>query len=162
MPFDGSDIYQLAHRLGLPDLERVAARAGVVSVWQVSAWHGERRLRHSVGRVIELQTGEHELQLAYEGVKLAEPIRHAVSEENMDKLRAVMLRQRFGKLGNQPGISRDERVIWLVQRAAGSHLHGILVAPDRPLKPWSAIVNAIDAYLPEAIREVPLRLLDDE
>lgn len=157
MPFDGSDVYQLARSLGLPDLEQVAAQAGVTSVIQVSAYYGGRPVRHTVARVIEHQSGEVEMLLAYEGVRLDKPIRLAVESERLERLQAVLLEARFGKLGDQADLSYDERSLWLIQRAAGTYVHGILVAPDRPELPYSTIVNAIDAFLPEAIREVPLR-----
>lgn len=158
MPFDGSDVYQLASRLDLPDLELVAAGAGVMSTFQVAAYYAERRVRHSVARVIEYQMGEIELQLAYEGVSLGKPLRLSLERQDLEKLQAVLLAVKFGKLGDQADLSYSERSLWLIQRAAGSHLHGIMVAPDRPEPPYSTIVNAIDAFLPEAIREVPLRL----
>ncbi len=157
MPFDGSDVYQLAGRLGLPDLERVAARAGVMSVLRISAYYAARRVRHSVAQVVEQQTGEIEMQLAYEGLSLREPLRLAVEQDNLEKLQAVLLELRFGKLDDQTHLSYNERSLWLIQQAAGTHLHSIMVAPDRPELPYSTIVNAIDAYLPEAIRELPLR-----
>ncbi len=157
MPFDGSDLYQLANWLGLPPLERVAAGAGVISVLQISVYQSERTLRHSVARVSEYQTGEVELLLAYEGISLKRSIRRAVESERMERLQAVLLKARFDKLGDQASLSRNESLLWLIERAAGSHRHGIIIAPDRPELPWSAIVNAIDAYLPEAIRRVPLR-----
>ncbi len=157
MPFDGLDVYQLASSLGLPNLERVAASAGVMSVLQITAYYAERRVRHSVARILEYQMGEIEMQLAYEGVKLAKPMRLTVEREHMEELNVVLLDVRFGKLGDQADLSYNERSLWLLQRASGSYLHSIMVAPDRPEPPYSTIVNAIDAYLPEAIREVPLR-----
>ena len=75
MPFDGLDVYQLASSLGLLDLEREAGRAGVMSVLQVTAYYVERRVRHSVARVTEYQIGEIEMQVAYEGVRLGQPMR---------------------------------------------------------------------------------------
>ncbi len=157
MPFDGSDVYLLANRLGLPDIERIAARAGVMSVLQITAYYASRRVRHTVARVVEHQSGAIEMQLAYEGVNLEKPIRLPVANDNLEKIQAVLLEARFGKLGDQANLSYDERSLWLIQQAAGTHAHGILVAPHRPELPYSIIVNAIDAYLPEAIREVPLR-----
>ncbi len=157
MPFDGSDVYQLASRLGLPDIERVAARAGVVSVLQITAYYAARRVRHTVARVIEYQSGEIEMKLVYEGVRLEKPIRLAISSDALEKVQSVLLKTRFGRLGDQADLSYEERGLWLVQQAAGTHTHGILMAPDRVEPPYSAIVNAIDAYLPEAIREAPLR-----
>lgn len=143
--------------MGLPDLQRAASAAGVMSILQVSAYYAERRVRHSVARVIEYQTGEIELQVVFQGVSLAEPLRLAVDRESMERLDDVLLRVKFDRLGDQAGLSYGERSLWLIQRAAGTHLHGIMVAPDRPEAPYTTLVNAIDAYLPEAIREIPLR-----
>lgn len=157
MPFDGSDLYQLASRLGLPSLERAARAAGVMSVLEISAYYVERRVRHSVARVIEAQLGEIELQVAYEGVRLDTIPRIALEASRIDKLNAVLLTAKFQSLSHQPDLSFEERSLWLIQQAAGAHIHGIMVAPDRPVLPYAAIVNAIDGYLPEAIREVPFR-----
>ncbi|MCY3831452.1 MAG: hypothetical protein OXG85_00465 [Chloroflexi bacterium] len=157
MPFDGQEVYQLARELGLPDLTEVALGAGVMSVLEVSAYYGGRRLRHSVARVIEYQLGEVELRVAYEGLRLRDSLRAWVDMERMEKLNAVLLATRFAQLSHQPGLSYAERSLWLIQRAAGVHRHGLMLAADRPEPPYSTIANAIDDYLPEAIREVPLR-----
>ena len=157
MPFDGSNVYQLANSLGLPDLTAVARGAGVMSALQVSAYYAERRVRHSVARAIEFHTGEVQLFVAYEGVSAGGPMTLTLERDRIEKLMAVLLDVKFAKLGDQPGISYNERSLWLVQRAAGTHVRGVMLAPDRPELPWSMLVNAIDNYLPEAIREVPLR-----
>jgi len=157
MPFDGTDVFLLASQLGLPDLQRAASAAGVMSVLQVSAYYAERRVRHSVARVTEFQTGEIEMRVVFQGVSLAEPLRLTVARERIERLDEALLRVRFDKLGDQPGLSYAERSLWLIQRAAGTYLHGVMVAPDRPEAPYSTLVNAIDAYLPAAIREIPLR-----
>ena len=157
MPFDGSDMYQLASRLGLPDLAQAARAAGVMSVLEISAYYAQRRVRHSVARVIEYQRGEIELQVAYEGVRLERAPRIAIDEARVGKVNAALLAARFRSLEDQPGLSYEERSLWLIQQATGSFVHAIIVAPDRPEPPYSAIVNAIDDCLPEAIRELPLR-----
>lgn len=157
MTFDGSDIYQLAGRLGLPDLEQAARAAGVMSVLEISAYYVEQRVRHSAARVIEYQLGEIELQVVYEGVRLETIPRIAIDEARMEIVNAALQAVKFRSLSHQPNLSYAERSLWLIQQAAGAYRHGIMVAPDRPEPPYSAIVNAIDDCLPEAIREVPLR-----
>ena len=157
MPFDGSNVYQLARSLGLPDLADAAGGAGVMSVLEISAYYAERRVRHSVGRIIEYQMGDIELRVAYEGVHLARTPRLVVDRARMEALNAVLLSARFGTLNHQAGLSYADRSLWLIQRASGPHAHGVMIATDRPELPYSTIVNAIDAYLPEAIREIPLR-----
>jgi hypothetical protein len=157
MPFDGTDIYQLASRLGLPDLAQAARGAGVMSVLEVSAYYAGRRVRHSVARVFEYQMGETALQVAYEGVRLGTAPLISLDSARMENVNAVLLAVKFGALRHQPELSYDERSLWLIRQAAGSHVHSVMVAPDRPEPPYSAIVNAIDDWLPEAIRELPLR-----
>lgn len=157
MPFDGSDVYQLASRLGMPELRWAARAPGVMAVLEIAAYYSERRLRHSVARVIENQLGEVKLLVAYEGVRLGTTPRIAIEPERMDRLNAVLLAVKFRALEHQPELSVDDRCLWLIQQAAGAYVHGIIVAPDRPEPPYSTIVNAIDDCIPEAIREVPLR-----
>ena len=157
MPFDGTDIYQLASSLGLPDLAQAARGAGVMSVLEISAYYAERRVRHSVARVFEHQLGEIALQVAYEGVRLETVPRISLDDARMENVNAVLLAVKFRALRHQPNLSYDERSLWLISQAAGSYMHGVMVAPDRPEPPYSTIVNAIDDWLPEAIREVPLR-----
>lgn len=157
MPFDATDVYQLAGSLGLPDLARAAREPGVMSVLEVSAYYAERRLRHSVARVFEYQLGEIELQVAYEGVRLAAAPRISLDATRMEHVNAVLLAVKFRTLGHQPNLPYEERNLWLIRQAAGSHIHSVIVAPDLPEPPYSTIVNAIDGWLPETIREIPLR-----
>ena len=151
-----SEIYALQARLGLDDLSRVARASGVMSALQVVVYQGERRWRHSVARVVESQLGGIELTVAYEGVGL-QPLRMSLERAPIERLQAALAAARFGSLHDQAGLSAADAPLWLVQRAAGLHLHGIILAPNRPALPFSHIVNAIDACLPAAVREVPFR-----
>ena len=135
MAFDGSDVYQLAGRLGLPELEQVARAAGVMNVLQVTAYYTERRVRHSLARVIEYQPGETELHVAYEGVNVGKPMVLPVERDRMEALNAVLLAVNFGRLSHQAGLSYGDQCLWLIQRAAGTHVYGIMLAPERQNRP---------------------------
>ena len=151
-----SEIYRLPARLGLADLSTVARGSGVISVLQVTVYQGRQRRRHSVARVVESQLGGMELTVAYEGVDLS-ALRMPLEAAQLQQLHAALDSARFGKLGDQPDLILDDAPLWLVQRAAGTHLHSVILAPNRPVLPWSRIVNAIDACLPAAVRELPFR-----
>lgn len=157
MAFDGSDIYQVASRLAMPDLQRAARAAGVMSILEVTVYYAARRIRHSVARAIEYQTGEAQLEIAFEGVNVGKPMILSLDRQNLEALNAALLAVNFGRLGDQADLTYADGPLWLIQQAAGTHIHSIIVAPERPELPYSAIVNAIDAWLPEAIRQVPLR-----
>lgn len=157
MAFDSLIIYQLAENLGFHNLKQVAGAAGVMSLLQVTAYYPGRQIRHSVARVIEYQLGEVDLQLVYENFNRHKPLRLTVPKDRFDKLVQTLRQAKFDKLRDQDGISFDERCLWLIERAVGAHSHSLIVAPDKPQLPWSTIVNAVDDYLPGAIREVPFR-----
>ena len=157
MAFDGADLYQLAGRLAMPDLGRAARAAGVMSILEVTAYYAARRIRHSVARAIEYQTGGAQLVIAFEGVNIGKPMILDIERQNLEALNATLLAVNFGRLGDQADLTYADGPLWLIQRAAGAYIHGIILAPEQPELPYSAIVNAIDAWLPEAIREVPLR-----
>lgn len=157
MAFDGAILYQLARDLGLADLPSVARGAGVMSALQISAYYVERRIRHSVARVIEYQLGEVQMLLVFEGVNRHQPLVLSVPRERFARLAQVLRQAQFDKLDDQAGLSYADQSLWLIQRSAGAYSHGIIVSPSKPQLPYSSIVNAIDEYLPAAIREVPLR-----
>ena len=157
MAFDGAILYQLAGDLGLADLSVVVRGAGVMSALQVSAYYVERRIRHSVARVIEHQLGGIEMQLVFEGVNRHRPLHSTVSRARFAKLVEALRGAQFDKLEDQAGLSYADHSLWLIERAAGGFSHGVIVSPSKPELPYSSIVNAIDAYLPSAIRELPLR-----
>ncbi|MCY4248613.1 MAG: hypothetical protein OXE95_13665 [Chloroflexi bacterium] len=147
---------QLPARLGLSDLAAAARGSGVIAALQVVVYHGRRRLRHSVARVIETQLGAVELLVAYEGIDLS-PLRMTLRNDQIEPVHKALDTARFSRLDDQPGLSSDDAPLWLVQRATGWRLHGVILAPDKPELPYSRIVNAIDACLPAALRELPLR-----
>ncbi|MCY3573490.1 MAG: hypothetical protein OXG92_09300 [Chloroflexi bacterium] len=147
---------QLPARLGLSDLATAARGSGVVSALEVIVYQGQRQLRHSVARVIETHLGAVDLLVAYEGIDLS-PLRMSLERGQIEPLHKALDAARFSRLRDQPGLSSDESPLWLVQRATGAHLHGIILAPNKPEPPFSRIVNAIDACLPAALRELPLR-----
>lgn len=128
----------------------------MIAVLQVAVYHGQRQLRHSVARIVETQLGAVEMLVAYEGVDLA-PLRRNMRSDQIEPLHRALDAVRFNRLRDQPGLSSADTPLWLVQRATGTHLHGIILAPDKPELPYSRIVNAIDACLPAALRELPLR-----
>ena len=154
MIFKGSNVYEMANNLAAPRLADIARQAGVISVLQVTAYYQQRRLRHSVARAIEYQHGEPKLEIVYEGFNHHRALRLKLPRAHLESLTDALHQAKFDKLGDQPQLSYQEGSLWLIQRAAGTYCHSIMVAPDVPQLPYSAIVNAIDEYLP--IREISL------
>ena len=157
MAFHGSAVYEVADNFGLPRLTDIARQAGVISALQVTAYYPQRRMRHSVAIVVEVRHEDPRLEIVYEGFNRHRALRLKLARAHLERLIDVLHQTKFDKLSDQAKLSYEERSLWLIQRACGTYCHGIIVAPDVPQLPYAAIVNAIDACLPEAIREIPLR-----
>ena len=120
MAFDGLIIYQVADDLGFENLSRVARRAGVMSILQVTAYYSGRRVRHSVAQVIEYQLGEVQMQLVYEGFNRHKPLQLTVPKARLEKLVRALRQAKFDTLQDQDGLTFTDRSLWLIQRAAGN------------------------------------------
>jgi hypothetical protein len=156
MAFTGSSLYEVADNLGVPHIKDIAKQAGVISVLRVTAYYSERKARHSVATVVQRHQDQREMRIVYEGFFNHKPVTLNVTRDNLENMLNALQRAKFDTLYDQASLSYKDHVLWLVQRAAGIYLHGVIVSPDIPEMPYSTIVNAIDSYLPEAIREVPL------
>lgn len=157
MTFTGSSaVYQVADNLGAPHIKYLARQAGVISVLRITAYYPERKIRHSVATLIERIQNQRQMSIIHEGFYNHQPVTLTISREGFEKVLDALLQNRFDRLTDQPGISYKDHCLWLIQRASGTYTHSVIASPDHPILPYAAIVNAIDAYLPEAIREIPL------
>jgi len=156
MAFTGSSLYEVADNLGAPHIKTLAKQAGVISVLRITAYYPERKARHSVATLIEHHQNQREMDIVYEGFYGHKPVKLTVARDAFDKLQDALLQAKFNKLDDQLNVSYKDHSLWLIQQASGTFLHNVIVSPDVPQLPYSAIVNAIDDYLPEAIREIPL------
>jgi len=156
MAFTGSALYQVADNLGVEHIKTVAKQASVISILRITAYYPEREVRHSVATLIERNQDRRVMDIVHEGFFNHKPVTLDVSREQFYKVLNALLQAKFDKLTDQPDLSYKDHSLWLIQRASGIYTHGVIVSPDNPQLPYSSIVNAIDAYLPEAIREVPL------
>lgn len=156
MTFTGSSLYEVADNLGVPHIKAIAKQAGVIGVLRITAYYPERKARHSVATLTERHQDRREMNVVYEGFFDHQPLKLSVSRDHLDKVLHALHQANFDKLDDQPKLSYKDHILWLIQRASGIYTHGLIVSPDTPQLPYSLIVNAIDAYLPQAIREVPL------
>jgi len=156
MAFTGSSLYEVADNLDVPNIKDIAKQVGVISVLRITAYYSERKARHSVATVVQRHQDQREMGVVYEGFFNHKPVVLSVSRDNLEQVLNALQKAKFDKLYDQPLVSYKDNILWLIQRASGIYHHGIIVSPDIPQMPFSLIVNAIDAYLPEAIREVPL------
>lgn len=156
MSFYDSPLYAVADNLSLPTLRSLAKQVAVVSVLRITAYYPERAARHTVATLIERTPDSRMMEIVYEGFFEHKPLKHSISRDALEKVMLTLRQVKFDKLLDQPNVTYHDKSLWLISRAAGTFTHSIIVSPDVPQLPYSQIVNAIDAYFPTAIRELPL------
>lgn len=156
MTFTGSILYHIAETLGVQHIKHIAKQADVINVLRITAYYPKREVRHSIATITERNRDRREMQIVYEGFNNHQPVKLSVERDDLNRVFDTLLQTRFDKLYDQPDVSYNDHSLWLIQRASGIFTHGIIVSPDKPQLPYTSIVNAIDDFLPEAIREVPL------
>ena len=155
MALDAAAVWHLARELGFGELDKLARSAGVMSVTQISVYQADAGLRHSVARAIAYQHGVGKMQVVYEGFNRHKPLLLDLPSERLDALSSALIRARFDRLQDEGDISPWTRKLWLVQRAAGSFQHGIVLRPETARSPYRDIVAAVRQNLGAAVRDLP-------
>ncbi len=147
----------LLERTKIPLLKTLAAQPGMKVLYRVIAYYLDGRARHSVATLYgEAGKTDFRLEVVYEGVNQHKPMLHSIRFAHYEALTAAFLRANFDKRVDQEVTIQRLHTLWMVERAAGTFHHSVIFTPQQPELPYSIIVNALDAYLSEAIREVVL------
>lgn len=147
-------LQELIQRLDLPSLREIARQAGIQSALRVTCYYRDGAAFNSCATLRCPQEGACALEIVREGWLQQRPVLRSIPRASAEKLNAALGRARFDYLDDQSA-ARTPRILWLVERAAGVFYHSVQLSPELPEPSYSAIVNALDAYLPEAIRELP-------
>lgn len=149
-----SALHAVANRLGLMSVKQLATRPGMKALYRVTIYYADGYARNSVGTLRRAVLDDGLLDVVYEGLFHHKPLKHRIDPARAEKLANALQRMGFDKMGDQSGMETYHRTMWLVERAVGNFYHSVLFAPQRLEQPYVSLVNAIDAYLPESIREV--------
>ena len=155
MAYHDTALRSLVERVAVAPLRQLCQRPTVQAAYRIIAYYSDRQTYHSVATLI-CQRGQatHPLHVIYDGLFDHQAVVRHVAQTDVERFAKALQKAKFDTLADQPDLLRSPRVLWRVERAAGALYHQVLFAPDVPEKPYSQIANVIDAYLPEAIREV--------
>lgn len=143
----------IAEALELPPVRRLARAPGVCAVCRVTVHRDDRRALDAVATVIRDSAGV-SLEVRYEGLRHLRPVRHPLAVDRLAALLLAWQRAGFDRLRDQPGLPLHGADLWLLERAAGTFVHSVIVAPQTAVGQHAALVAAVREHLPEALREV--------
>jgi len=141
--------------VGLAPLRQIARQAGVKAVYRVTVCYADNHASNAVATLRQVNLQAPTLEVVYQGRFQHKPFVYSINEQRFERLRAAFQRADFDHLRDQPDVSFYGLDWWLVERAAGEFLRSVVLSPHKPGLPYSILVNAIDAFLPEILRQIP-------
>lgn len=143
----------IAETLGLPPVRALARGPSVRAVYRVTVRHADRRALDVVTTAVRDSAGA-SLTISYEGLRHLPPLRHSIAPERFTALALAWQRAGFDRLYDQPGLPLHELDLWLLERAAGTFVHSVIVGPAAAKNSYAMLVDAVRIHLPEALREI--------
>ena len=143
----------IAERLGQEPVKRMIKAPGMRAVYRVIAYYHDRRALDSVATLCAMVQQDPALAVVYRGIFHHQPIRHVVPRRRYEDFVGALQKANFDHLKDQPGMPQHAD-LWMIERAAGSYVHSVLVAPETADGVHGDLVNTVKTHLPEALRMI--------
>ncbi|MDZ4764300.1 MAG: hypothetical protein SGI73_07075 [Chloroflexota bacterium] len=148
----------IAESLRLPLLAQIARQPGVAVAYRITVLYHDGRASNSAATLTRLHAARGEsdvLELAYSRAWDGKPIMRTIPRARCDAFARALVALGFDRLPDQPDLPDRSIVdLWLIERAAGTFVRGVIVAPELAHNQHAALVDAVRVGLPEALREV--------
>jgi hypothetical protein len=139
--------------VGAMALSALARRPGVIGVYRVTTRTHDGRARDTVATLLFLREAAR-LEVVYRAAFDHKPIVYTIPQPRAEAFVRALNAVGFDRLTDQPDIPPYGVDVWLIERAAGTFAHGVLVTPGRGEGAHTALVAGVHTCLPEALREM--------
>lgn len=139
----------ISTQLKLPETAELALRPGVQSVYRVTCFYPDDHVPNSVATLLNALAMPTVLQLHYEHATA--PRELPADAQQVKALATEFSSIKFDKLPDQPDIPVQGVTLWLIERAAGSFLKSVLVAPELAADTHLTLIHCLNDLLPQAV-----------
>lgn len=146
----------IAERMDQPPLKTLIKAPQVLAAYRVTVYYHDRRALDSCATLWDRRLEGVQLVLCYRGMFDQKPITRPLSETRYDTFTQALQKLRFDHLADQPDMPLYGLDFWMVERAAGSFIHSVIVAPQTATGSHADLVQIIQTHLPESLREVSI------
>ena len=144
----------IAERLGQQPVKAIIKVPDVLAVYRVTIYYHDRRAHDSCATLYDRRSSGAQLAVAYRGAFQQKPISYPISETRYESFTQAMVKLRFDHMGDQPRMPLYGLDFWMIERAAGSFLRSVIVAPQTAAGNHAKLVEIIREHLPEALRVI--------
>ena len=146
----------IAVRLAVPELETAVRQPGVAEAFRLTVQYHDGRHPDQIATLIKAQAiGPSKLSVHYRRANdQSLMLEYMVDPERFTTLNAALRKLGFDKLDDPPEFPWYGADLWLVERAAGTFHHDIIIAPDSATGAHAEIFTLIRDNLREALRAI--------
>lgn len=153
--FQAPLLRSVADQLKLTPVKVIAQQPGVQEVYRVTVHYFDGRACNSVTTLRRVFPDGIVLETVYQHALREQPLIHRLDEPRFEEFVKAVKGLRFDKLADQPDLPDHHTTdLWLVERASGTFIHSVILAPELARDQHNALANAIKHGLPEALRVV--------
>jgi hypothetical protein len=145
----------IAARMQLEPVAALALRPGVTDVYRVTLHVVAGQGRSVVATLTRHRISDAALTVCFEGALAHKALHYPVARMRFDAFALALRRAGFDHLPDAPDLpALDRAEIWLVERAAGTYHHYVVIAPDTAQGAYSQVAEAVRSFLPEVLRKL--------
>ncbi len=144
----------VADQCGLPSLRQVAQQPGVRAVYRLTIRYHDRRASDSIATLKRIGSDGALLEIVYRGLFNHKPLLFQIEQIRYDAWVAALHQLHFDTLPDQPDIPSHGLDLWLLERAAGSFVKNVVLAPALATGTYAALIQTLHARLPESLQEL--------
>jgi hypothetical protein len=146
----------IAKHAGVPTLREVAQTAGLQAAYRITVHYHDLRARDSVATLVYTRQNGAQLGVVFLGALAHKPLQHTILQNRYEAFVRSLQMMHFDALPDQAKLPAHSADLWLVERAAGSFLKSVILAPDAAEGSYQLLANVIREYLPAALKVVSL------
>ncbi len=145
----------IADQLGLSPVTEVAQQPAVQEVYRITVLYYDGRYCNSVATLVDSQVSGATLEIVYQRALNNQPISHPIRDIRYVRFVKAVKGIPFDQMRDQPNLpAYNSTDLWLVERAAGTFSHSVILAPALARDRHNRLANAVKHGLPEALREL--------
>ncbi len=154
--YQGYLLRSIATQIGADPTPTIAQMPGVQAVYRVTVHYHDARCYNSVATLTRGVVGNPTLTIQYEHAP------YATVHDEMDvvafkQFMQALQKARYDHLSHQASLPTYGIDLWLVERAASGFSKDVILAPYGAKPPYIPIIEAVNTYIPQALREIPQR-----
>ena len=145
----------IAEQLQLPSVRELARQPGSHEIYRITIHYFDGRACNSVSTLRRIVAGNFVLGSAFQRALGNKSLAHTIERERYADFVKALNSLNFDHMGDQPNLpGYNSTDLWMVERAAGTFSHSVILAPELARDNYMRLVNAVRNGLPEALRQI--------